>query len=153
MRVLRRLYRILVWAVCGTVLLAVVLVGAAFVALSLQDHGPWDLGPHRGTAVAAPQSAPTSSLQVGVFVVECYGQAGKPVVIVSRRRDGSVVGAWRVGQVVNGKVVATQLGPADLVRAKKKKTGWVVHGGISGEHATYYFDDAGKLVEYYISWS
>ena len=148
-----RLWRTIAWVAAAVVLLVVVAVGAMLFAWSRQDHSPFDYGPLRGTAISAPKSAPTSSVRTSTFVVECQGRAGLPVVITSRGVGGAVIGAWRIGPVmVSGKVLDAEPGPAEVSSAIRKRSGWVIHGAIGGEHATYYFDDAGRLTQYYISW-
>ena len=154
MRVLKRVLKILVLAAVIGAAIYVTPIVVVFIQFLRQDHSPFDYGPLKPKAVAAPKSTPTSSVTASGFVVECYGPAGQPIVMASRPgKGGPLTGVWQIGPVtMDGKVVDQETGPAEIYRAKRKKTGWVVHGDIGGEHATYYFDGNGKLTEYWISW-
>jgi hypothetical protein len=102
--------------------------------------------------VAPPALGPTSSVKAGSFTVDCYSYPDKPVVVASRRADGSAIGAWELEPMKMHGDVIDQVGSCEIDRSAKKKDGYVIHGTNGYEHVTLYFDKAGRFVEYFFSW-
>ncbi len=153
-RVGRKLWLILILAVCISAIAFIFVTqgGLDLLAFVTADHSPFDYGPLRPNRVALPKSAPTSSVKTDNFIVECYSHPSNPVVITSRAPNNSIVGSWEIGPViVNGQII-DRVTSLEIIRSEKNKTGYVIHGYVGGEHATFYFDNVGRLVEYWISW-
>jgi hypothetical protein len=148
-------FRIL-WWIAGLLCIVGLLGGAAFIAVCwpfiTADHSPFDWGPFPARAAVAPASPPTSSVRMGAFTVDCYTQRGKPVVLTSRRSDGSLVGAWQMQHRQPGMEKECQCDSCAIEGSVRKRNGYVIHGWTGYEHATFYFDQRGRLTEYYVSW-
>ena len=155
-RRMRSASRLIVWVSAIALVGVVLVVGVGVLRFVLQDHSPYDFGPYRGDPVPLPASPATSSVTAGEFTVECHSHSGSPVVITTRRPNGSPVGAWEIVPRGGDGAVAGTIRSCQLVRSRSKEKGHVVHGGVvwshGSEHATFYIDEGGRLTEFYLSW-
>ena len=143
------------WGWAWAIIVVLAVAGVIAWRAVWPEHSPLDSGPFAGQPVSAPAGKPTSSVAMRDYTFACHNVTGAPPIVVSRRSNGEVVGAWQMSlppSFAPDVVAACQLGQA----AGRGREGYLVYGVAewrSGrKHATFYFGADGRLLGFYLGW-